>query len=145
MRSAPPIITTSTNRIDWNSENDDGAMNSVSGAKKAPAIPPRTAERVKASVRVASGSKPTPPRPSSASRTARKARPQPLAAKRLYPSSERPATMTVVIASPRWLQSQPRTETGGMFITPLAPPVTLFHSMAPNSTMNANAIVTIAR
>ena len=32
-----------------------------------------------------------------------------------------------------------------MFIRPLEPPVSPFHSITPYSTMNANAIVTIAR
>ena len=51
-RPAPPMITTSRNRIDWKNEKLDGLTKVVSGAKSAPATPASTADMVNASVRI---------------------------------------------------------------------------------------------
>ena len=72
---APPTTTERTNRIDCVKGKELGAMNSISGGRTAPASPVSAAEIAKASVFTRTGSKPREAAATSASRTARIARP----------------------------------------------------------------------
>ncbi len=78
VRSTPPTITTSTNRIDWKNGKELGATNVVADAKNDPAIPASTADIVNATVRTVSGFTAIEAAAISESRTARIARPQAL-------------------------------------------------------------------
>ena len=72
---APPMITTSTKRIDCENENVDGVTKPESDAKNAPATPAYTAEMAKASVLMRTGSRPIDSAATSVSFTARIAAP----------------------------------------------------------------------
>ena len=77
---APPMITTSTNRIDWENAKVEGVTKPDSGAKNAPATPAYTAEIVNAAVLIATGFRPIDSAATSESFTARMAPPQRLRA-----------------------------------------------------------------
>ena len=78
-RSAPPIITTSRNRIDWKNGNDSGLMKLLIDANMPPASPAAAAESANAVVRISTGSSPIDWLAVSESRSARMARPHGLA------------------------------------------------------------------
>ncbi|MNT12374.1 hypothetical protein D3C72_1472990 [compost metagenome] len=73
---APPIITTSTNRIDCRNENIPGVTMPCNGANSPPASPARAAENAKPTVLTTSGLTPMDAAAVSLSRTARIAAPQ---------------------------------------------------------------------
>ncbi len=79
---APPTITASTNRIDWEKGNEAGLMNIISGATSEPARPVSSADRPKARVLVCTGLKPSERAAMSEALTARMAVPQPLLRRR---------------------------------------------------------------
>ena len=73
---APPMITTSTNRIDCENAKVDGVTKPDSAAKNAPATPAQNAEMAKAAVLMRTGSRPIDSAAISESFTARIAAPQ---------------------------------------------------------------------
>ena len=81
-RSAPPIMTTSRNRIDWKNGKDSGLMKSLMAAKTPPARPATAADMANATVRISVGSRPIDWLATSESRTARMALPHGLASSR---------------------------------------------------------------
>ena len=88
------------------------------------------------------------PRPAaavSASRTARMAYPQPLRLISRKTATPPAVTTAMTAASVRASSATPATETGGMPMIPLEPPVSPRHSVAPCSITNANASVIMAR
>ncbi len=73
---APPIMTTSTNRIDCPKPKVCGVTKPASGANRPPAAPAHSAETAKAAHLIATGSRPIASAAVSESRTARIAAPQ---------------------------------------------------------------------
>src|SRR5499426_2744083 len=110
---APPIITTSTNRIDCENENVDGVTKPDSGANSAPASPAQAAETANATVFTATGFSPIDSAAVSESFTARIAAPQSLFASR-HEAPRRTAVTTIAMsATPRSPKASPSTDGDG--------------------------------
>ena len=82
VQPAPPTITASRNRIDWENGKESGATKANSAANRPPATPVSAADSAKAMVLTMTGRKPMARAAISESRTATMAMPQELRARR---------------------------------------------------------------
>src|SRR6185369_12144050 len=97
----PPIITTSTNRIDCRKAKVEGVTKPESAAKRAPASPAQAAESAKASALIATGLRPTDSAATSESFTARIAEPQAERDRHQKPSTNSAHSAMANSATPR--------------------------------------------
>ena len=145
MAPAPPIITTSTNRIDWPKPKVCGVTKPDSGANSPPAAPAQSADTANATVLMRSGSSPIDSAAVSLSRTARIAAPQPPCESNAKAASATPAVTTASIAAARSPFAKPPSTGPAMPMMPFCPPVRSRASTIACSTMKAKAMVIIAR
>ena len=142
---APPIITTSTNRIDCRNANELGVTNPDSGANRPPANPASAAETAKATVLTAAGRARSTPRRFRC--RALRASPRPTCRARASgtATARPPPTTIATTATVRSLPANPESAGRGRCMRPFWPPVSARISIAPCSTMKPNAMVIIAR
>ena len=146
MRSAPPTITTSRNRIDWKNGKDSGLTKSLiereDDARDAGQRPPRC---VNATVRIEQSDRGRSTARDlgiahGAHREAPRARGEPGVEPEASAASAAGPARDLALGE--LAADQARV---GMPIRPFQPPVRRSHSTAPYSTMKPKAIVTMAR
>ena len=142
---APPIMTTSTKRMDCTKPKVCGVTKPDSGANSAPAAPAHTAETAKATVFSASGFRPIDSAAVSESRTARSAAPQVPLASRAQAARPTPTAASASSATARSPCASAPSDGAAMPMMPFCPPVRSRISTMPCSTMKPKAIVIIAR